>query len=136
MKFESWLRVFGCTDFRGACPTESVELITFFNVLRLKYPPLGRVAIHPRNEGVRAYAQTMRHKAEGMSVGAADIIIPGTSTFVCELKRKDHTKSKWEKGQQEYLQFAHNNGAYVCVALGYEQAIKSVIEWRKIVDNK
>src|SRR5690625_2396759 len=103
MKFPDWLTVYGDTTWRGPCPPESTEQVTFFNWLRHVYPEYGAIAIHPRNEGKRSHMQTQRHKAEGMVTGTPDIIIPGATTFVCELKRRDHTKSAWQKGQQDYL---------------------------------
>ena len=57
-----------------------------------------------------------------MVKGASDIIIPGGPAFVCELKRRDHTQSKWQDGQQEYLDAAQRAGAFVCIALGYKAA--------------
>lgn len=130
MKFPPWLKVYGDQSFRGDCPSETLEQVTFFNWLRTEYPhTLGRIAIHPRNEGVRSHYQAMRDKAEGMTPGAPDIIIPASPAFVCELKRQDHTKSKWQDGQIEYLKACHDEGAFVCVALGYAAAIKALEEW-------
>jgi hypothetical protein len=73
----------------------------------------------------------MQQKAEGMVAGAADIIIPGDPTFVCELKRQDHTKSVWQPNQIDFLEECHGSGAFVCVALGYEAALEAVDEWKK-----
>lgn len=130
MKFPDWLPVYGSTDYRNKkCPVESAEQITFFNVLRRDYPKLGIIAVHPRNEGKRTMQQAMRQKAEGMTSGASDIIIPGNPSFVCELKRKDHTLCSWEVEQLTYLETARNNGSFVCVALGYEAALEALIEW-------
>jgi len=130
MKFPPELKLYGDTSFRGKCPHESVEQITFFNRLRAQYPKTyGMIAVHPRNEGERSYFQAARHKAEGMTVGAADILIPGSPAFVCELKRKDHTKSQWQDGQIEYLIACQNAGAFVCVALGYEAAFEALGDW-------
>lgn len=130
MKFPDWLPVYGSTDYRNKkCPVESAEQITFFNVLRRDYPQLGIIAVHPRNEGKRTMQQAMRQKAEGMTSGASDIIIPGNPSFVCELKRKDHTLCSWEVEQLTYLETARNNGSFVCVALGYEAALEALIEW-------
>ncbi len=131
MRFPDWMTVYGDTTYRGACPPESAEQITFFSALRRAHPNvLGRIAIHPRNEGKRRYQQTARHKAEGMTAGAPDIIIPGCPAFVCELKRRDHTQSSWQPAQREYLQAAHQAGAFVCVALGWEAAFEAVKEWK------
>ena len=130
MKFQKWLRVYGDIDFRGVCPPESAEQRTMFNQIRALYPDtIGLIAVHPRNEGERTWHQAMVHKAEGMTKGAADLIIPGAPAFVCELKRQDHTKSRWEPGQVEYLNACHMYGAFVCVALGYESALDAIQDW-------
>lgn len=131
MKFEPWLKVYGDASYRGDCPKETAEQITFFNKLRRAYPDsLGLIAIHPRNEGKKSHAAVMKEKAEGMTKGASDIIIPGCPAFVCELKRRDHTLSGWETGQREYLKAAQDNGAFVCVALGWEAAWQALQDWK------
>jgi hypothetical protein len=130
MKFPEWLPVFGDLDYRNKkCPVESAEQITFFNTLRREYPELGKIAIHPRNEGKRTMQQAQRQKAEGMTPGAADIVIPGNPAFVCELKRLDHTVCQWQPNQLDYLQAAKNNGAFVCVALGHKAAMEALKLW-------
>ena len=130
MKLHSDIKVFGSVSFRGPCPTEGAEQMTFFNKLRREYPETyGKIAIHPRNEGKRDIRQTDRHKAEGMTTGSSDIIIPGSRTFVCELKRQDHTKSVWQPGQIEYLLAAKQAGAFVCLALGWEAAWEAFVQW-------
>jgi len=123
MKFPPWLKVYGNTAYRGECPSETLEAITFFAQLRREYPDTyGLIATHIRNEGKRSWEQAARQKAEGMTKGAPDIIIPTRRAFVCEMKRRDHTKSKWQPMQLEYLKSAHDAGAFVCVALGYDAA--------------
>jgi len=130
MKFPEWLPVYGDTEYRNKkCPVESAEQITFFNTLRRDYPELGRIAIHPRNEGKRTANQAQRQKAEGLTPGASDIIIPVHYPFICELKRQDHTLCGWEPGQIEYLETAHKQGAFVCVALGYKAAMEALTVW-------
>lgn len=133
MKFPPWLKVYGSTDFRGDCPKESAEQITFFGQLRAKYPDTwGKLAIHPKNEEKRTgkqFRQLDRDKAMGLSPGASDIIIP--VGFVCEMKRQDHTKSKWQDGQVEYLKVVHDSGGFACVALGWEAAWEAFEEWLK-----
>jgi hypothetical protein len=117
-------------SFRGDCPRESAEHITFFSELRRRYPDtLGTIAIHPANEARRRgkeFRKLTKDKAMGLSSGASDIIIPGAPSFVCELKRRDYTKCRWQPGQLEYLQAAHDAGAFVCVALGWEAAMVAV----------
>lgn len=126
--------VFGDAAFRGDCPKETVEQISFFSRLRREYPDsYGLTAIHPRNEGLKQKGQfsaVIKHSAEGMTIGAADIIIPGAVTFVCELKRLDHTKSAWQDGQITYLTAAQNAGAFACVALGAKAAWQAFEAWR------
>lgn len=139
MKIPDWLPCYGDTKYRGDCPKETAEQITFFSKLRREYPDcLGIIAVHPRNEQLLRggqFSALAKHKAEGMSTGASDILIPGSPSFVCELKRLDHTKSKWQDGQLSYLEAAHNKGAFVCVALGWESAWQALIDWQAMGSN-
>ena len=129
--------VFGDTTYRGKCAAESVEQVTFFNRIRAQYPDThGALAIHARNEQQLRGGQfggMAKQKAEGMVSGASDIIIPGRITFVCELKRRDRTKSAWQDGQVPYLTAAHQAGAFACVALGCNAAWEAFEQWRKLV---
>lgn len=133
MKFPQWLSVYGPLDFRGDCPQESAEQVTFFARLRREYPDsLGLIALHPKNEGARsgkAFNVLSMDKALGMSPGAADIIIPGSPAFVCEMKRRDHTKSSWQPKQIDYLEAAQTHGAFACVALGVDGAWEALQSW-------
>lgn len=130
MKIPPHIKVFGDVDFRGDCPTEDNELITFFNELYRIYPSLAKVAIHPDNEGLvrgSGHLHHARQKAKGaIKKGAADIVICGNPTFVCEMKKQDHTKSRWQAGQLEFLEESQNLGAFACVALGYKGALSAV----------
>ena len=139
MKFPDFLKVYGDQSFRGECPTETSEQVAFFAELKRKYPQLHSIAIHPKNEGKRAkgqFQQLAKDKAMGLNPGAADIVIPGSPAFVCELKRKDHTKSKFQAWQVEYLESCQAMGAFVCVALGYEAAMKAVDLYVKVFMQK
>lgn len=131
MKVPEWLAAYGDMTYRGDCPPESAEQITFFNKLRAEYPDTyGRMALHPKNEEKRSgkqFAQLARDKAMGLSPGASDIVIP--LGFCCEMKRKDHTKSKWQPGQVEYLKAVHDAGGFACVAMGWEAAWEAFNEW-------
>lgn len=134
MKFPPTIPVYGDTSFRGNCPKEQVEQASFFSKLRREYPDSwGLIALHPRNEGMLIggqFSAMVKHKVEGMAVGAADIVIPGAPSFVCELKRCDHTKSSWQDGQIAYLEAAQAAGAVVCVALGAVAAWEAFERWR------
>lgn len=132
MRFPEFLTLFGDQSYRGDCPPEDIEQINFMSQLALAYPQYRRLAIHPRNEGRRSWGQIEIQKKDGsINDGASDIIIPGNRTFVCELKRLDHTKSTWQKGQQEYLEEAFFNGCFVCVALGADAAMQAVNVWHE-----
>ena len=128
--------IHGDTSFRCKCPPETVEQASFFAKLRREYPDTwGMLALHPRNEGLKINGQfsaVQKHRAEGMTVGASDIIIPARVALVCEMKRRDHTKSAWQAGQVEYLTAAHDAGAFACVALGWESAWEAFEEWINI----
>ena len=119
------------SGFRGICPNEISEQITVINQLRDKYPNV----IHPRNEGKRNYNQTIKEKLEGMTTGASDVIIPAKPAFVCELKRKDRTKSRVSDEQIKYLNHCAELGAFACVAYGHEQVAKAVKQW-ELLRNK
>lgn len=124
------IRVYGNTEYRGACPKEALEQVTFFNRLRRDYPDtLGLIAFHVRNEGKRTHLQAATEKSEGMTAGAPDILIPGAPTFVCELKRRDHTQSELRTAQLAYLRAAQAAGCFVCVALGVDAAWEALHEY-------
>ena len=128
--------IYGDQKWRGKCPLETAEQITFFNKLRTEYPDTwGKLALHPRNEQQLRGGQhrgMIRQKAEGMTPGASDVIIPAKVAFVCEIKRQDHTQSKWQPGQVEYLQAAHSAGAFACVALGWRGAWDAFSDWIEV----
>lgn len=126
--------LYGDPTWRGVCPKEGMEQVTLLNWLRREMGDVGSLAIHPRNEQqLRAgqHAGMIRQKAEGMTPGASDLIIPGNPAFVCELKRQDRTKSRWEDGQLDYLRAAAATGCFACVALGHAAAIDAVRDWQK-----
>lgn len=130
MKFPSWLHVAGDVTFRGECPIEDVEHVTFFNQLRIQLPELHAIAVHPKNEAKRTgkdFYKAKQDKLRGaLNTGASDVVIPCTPAIVIELKRLDHTQSHWQPGQQEYLLQCHKLGSNVCVALGWEAAINFI----------
>ena len=132
MKMPHWLPVFGDPTFRGVCPSEFSDHKTAIGMIKEHQPALPAILIHPKNEGKRSGKQADIEKAVGgLNRGASDIIIPGNPTFVCELKRQDHTQSSWEQGQIEYLKNCHEQGAFVCVALGWQGVIEAIEEWKK-----
>ena len=132
MKFPEWLEVVGDQSYRGDCPKEDAELITFFNQLRKRWPATwGSVATHVKNEGRKHFQQAAKDKAKGQVKGAPDIFIPYSPAVLIELKRKDHTGSSWIVGQQEYMKAAQDMGAHVYVALGAEAAIRIIEKYEQ-----
>lgn len=129
MKFPEWLTVYGDIDWRGDCPTEDAEHVTLVNAIRRGYPKAAAVMVHVPNEGKRTAQRVAWEKARGMNTGASDFIFPGKHALVLEMKRRDHTKSRWQDGQLDYLQSAHDRGAMSCVALGWEAGLMAVRAW-------
>lgn len=131
--------VFGDTSFRGKCPKEYVEQASIINRIRKDFPDTwGLLVLHPRNEGLKEggqFSTVLKHKAEGMAVGASDVVIPASVAFVCEVKRLDHTLSAWQPGQVPYLTAAHDAGAFACVALGAVGAWAAFEAWRDSLTN-
>lgn len=122
---------YGDPKFRGACPQEGVEQISFFNRLRREYPDTwGLLAVHIRNEDGSASARKVQKlKLEGLATGASDVAIPGNPSLVLEMKRRDPTKSRLSPEQTAYLTAAQNAGAYACVAFGAEAAWEAFMHW-------
>lgn len=124
-----YIKIYGDTDWRGPCPTETAELIGFFQLLAKEYPSLAAIATHIRNEGKRSKFQGFKQQQEGMNTGASDIIIPCSPPIVIELKRRDHTLSAISGKQVSYLASASVYGAFACVALGAVSAMEAVKAW-------
>jgi hypothetical protein len=123
MKLPKTIPIYGDTTYRGDCPKESAEQITFINTIRARYPDTwGKIATHVRNEGKKTVQQIKREKMEGMVTGASDIVI---GSFWCELKRQDHTKSKISDDQVEFLETQIELGFFGCIALGWQGALEA-----------
>lgn len=119
------------TTTAGPCPSEKVEMASFFNRLRREYPHLGAIALHIRNEGKRTAMQHNAMVGEGGFVkGASDVVIPGAPTFVMEMKSRAKT-ARVSKEQVAYLESCAANGAFACVALGAVGAWEAFEAWLK-----
>ena len=130
MKLNPKIKTYGNTTYRGDCPKEDAELITAINWIRRTYPDtLGAVTIHVENEGKRTMAQAQMAKAKGLLAGAVDILILCSPPMALEMKRKDHTQSSWQKGQQEFMLAAQKQGAFVGLCLGAEGVKEAVKEY-------
>lgn len=121
------IRVYGKQE-KGKQPSENAEMVTFFNVLREDFPELAIISTHIKNEGKRTIHQINKDKSEGLITGFPDIVILGCPAFACEMKSKSKS-SKLSDDQEKVLTAAVNNGAFACVAYGYEAAIDAVRDW-------
>ena len=118
-------------EYRGDCPKEADEQATFIKYLRTAYPQTyGAVVVHVENEGKRTYRQAQHAKNQGQNKGASDILIPVSHPFVCELKRKDRTKSRASDEQIKYLNAASKMGSFACIAYAYDAALQAFTEWK------
>ena len=115
--------VYGNVGFRGKCPKESVEQISFFNHIRTHYPEYAEVAFHVRNEGKASARQRVNQQLEGMKTGASDVVIAMSPPFVCELKRQDHTESSISDDQIDFLKNTRKLGGTGVIALGCHAAV-------------
>lgn len=117
------------TPISGPCPSEKVEMASFFNRLRREHPALGAIALHIRNEGKRTAMQHQSMVGEGGFVkGAADVVMPGAPTFVMEMKSRAKT-ARVSKEQRAYLEAVAAQGAFACVALGAVGAWEALQDW-------
>ncbi len=123
------IKVFGNTDFRGECPLEMSEQVSFLAMLRKTYPELAQIAVHIRNEGKRSIKQGHQYKVEGLNTGACDIVIPCSPAILIELKRRDHTLSKISDEQIIYIKRSEKLGAFACVAVGAIGAMEAIKQW-------
>ncbi len=131
-KIPQQIPVFGDQEWRGKCPLEVAEQVSFLCMLRAEFPKLAEIAVHIRNEGKRTKRQGAAQKAEGLNTGASDLLIPCTPSILIELKRRDHTQSKIADKQIKYLVNSEAFGSFACVALGAVGAMEAVREWHTI----
>mgnify|MGYP001549241587 CR=1 FL=1 len=127
------IEIYGDINYRGDCPAEGVEQTTAIGRIRREYPQsLGLLVLHPRNEGKRRFSQAAKEKAQGLTPGASDIVIPANPAFVCEIKRRDHTKSTITPEQIRYLNAAQSAGCFACVALGADAVMLAIYDFMAI----
>ncbi len=130
MIINSNIRVYGDINYRGDCAREDSEVQTIVNQVRKRYPHI--LFTHIKNEGKRTKAQMDFDKSMGLLNGVSDLVFFGNPTLLIEVKRRDHTKSKWQPNQEQFLMAASSQGCLACVALGWEGAMQAVEDWIKI----
>ena len=135
-KIPPQITVYGDQAWRGKCPLEVAEQVSFLCLLRAEFPKLAEIAVHIRNEGERTKRQGAAQKAEGLNTGASDLLIPCTPSILIELKRRDHTQSSITDKQIKYLVNSEAMGSFACVALGAIGAMEAVRSWHTINHQK
>ena len=97
MKFPENIPVYGDQSFRGDCLKEHIEQMSLVNQIRRVYPDtFGKIVYHPRNEGLVSkgqFSSVAKHKAEGMTKGAPDCVVPGNPAFLCEINSLSETNT-------------------------------------------
>ena len=135
MKLPPHIPLYGDPTYRGKCPIEAVEQASAVNRIRQLYPDtFGALVFHPRNEQQLRGGQhsaMIKHKAEGLTAGVSDLVIPGAPCLVVEIKRRNPQLSKISPEQIAYLETAQRMGAFVAVALGAVAAIEAFDIWRQ-----
>jgi len=134
MKLPPDLKIYGDINHRDKnCRKEWVEQKEWFGLLKQRRPQYYEVAVHPKNEGIRNGKQSSQDSQQGaLNTGASDILIPAGLSFVCEVKRIDHTMSALSADQLRYLRGARDLGAFACIALGCAAAWEALLEWEKL----
>lgn len=137
--------VYGDTAFRGDCNLEDSELATFHQWVIFNYPHLEPLCFHYPNEWSATsktggqYAHAAKMANMGVKPRLADWIFTGTDTmppFFLEMKRENLAKSissaerkKHFTEQVSLLASQKQLGAFVCVALGADNAKRAFIEY-------
>lgn len=135
MNLPPHIPIYGDPTYRGKCPVEAVEQASAVNRIRQLYPDtFGALVFHPRNEQQLRGGQhsaMIKHKAEGLTAGVSDLVIPGAPCLVVEIKRRNPQLSRISPEQIAYLETAQRMGAFVAVALGAVAAIEAFDIWRQ-----
>lgn len=131
MIIDKRIKVYGDLSYRNPkTAREDSEAQTLVNQIRKRYPHV--LFMHIKNEGKKTKAQADFDRSMGMMQGASDFIFLGSPAMCLELKRKDHTLSKWQPNQQLFLIKAQDQGCFCAVAFGWEAGMQAVEDWLKI----
>lgn len=105
-------------------PSEHLEQVKFVSWFRRTYPT-ERILAVPNGEA-RSKSVGARLKAEGVSPGVPDLLIPKFFLWI-EMKR---TKGgSVTKNQKEWMEYLKGCGYYCVVCKGAEDAIETVKRW-------
>lgn len=136
MRLPKDIPIFGDVDFRDTLKLrkkdEDCEQIDSVAWLKENHPDDHALFVHPKNEGRKNHKQITKDiKMGSFTIGASDAIIPCILPFVCEIKQKDHTHSSISAKQLKYLRTAKRNGAFACIALGFDGFKLAHREWKQ-----
>ena len=128
MIIDKRIKVYGDLNYRNPkAPKEDQEAQTLVNQIRKKYPHV--LFMHIKNEGKKTKAQADFDRSMGMMQGASDFIFLGYPMMCLELKRQDHTLSKWQPNQQEFLINSQAQGCISVVCFGWSAGFQAVEDW-------
>ena len=131
MKTPTWLPKFGDLPKSTSNPAEDYVLSSLISRIRNDYPSTyGLVAFHVKNESKRTTGQIRADKAKGLTKGVSDLIVIGNPTLCMEIKKNN--SCRFEDGQLEFLQQAQKQGAFVCLAIGYQGSKDAFEHWLKL----
>lgn len=131
MIIDKRIRCYGDLNHRNhKAPKEDQEAQTLVNQVRKKYPHV--LFMHIKNEGKKTKAQADFDRSMGMMAGASDFIFLGVPPMALELKRQDHTLSKWQPKQQEFLIAAQEQGMFTAVCFGWQAGMEAIEDWLKV----
>jgi len=109
-------------------PTEHIEQVTYINWFKLQYPKHRLFSVP--NAGKRSYNLANHAKAEGLSSGVPDLMIPHLFLFI-EMKR---TKGgRVSKEQKEWIEYLNTIGYLAVVCNGFEEAKNVTVNRTKTI---
>jgi len=99
---------------------EQVRVVSWF---RRQYPDTRILAIP--NGGIRSASQGASLKAEGVSAGVPDLVVPAWSLWI-EMKRS--TGGTVSPAQRDWISYLESIGHQVIVGRGFEDARQQIIK--------
>ena len=133
--------LFGDIDYRGECPAEDSDLISFVAWLKYNWPELENCIIHTPNEGDLPVQARMQQKKKGVLFRCPDVIVMTVPAYCMELKRRNPSKSlSSEEDRSRFreqvgvLVSMQKQGNFSCAALGLDAAKESwkyFLAWRE-----
>ncbi len=122
--------------YRGKCPKEDTDLINLVAWFNYQYPHLSPLLVHVVNESQLPVQARVMLKKKGLKKGFPDLMLliknKEYSGLMLELKRRDKTKSRTSKEQENYSVELSDQGFSSTFCYGLEQAKKCIQDYLKI----